>query len=1093
MKPPTDSQWEAIRTTDRHLLVTAGAGTGKTTTVVGRILYLLGAEVRGETRPTPLALRDIGAITYTNAAAADLKRKLRKELRAAGLRGLACEVDSARIGTIHGFCGDILREFALRGGWTPSIRVLEETDGAALMAEAIHDVVLAALEERSVEGLDGLFASWPVGKVEGWVARLVGESARLDRIAAEREGLGALERSVVELAQLARTEVTRRLREAGAVDFDRMIIWTRDLLARDPLVRRTLQRRLRTLIVDEFQDVDPVQREIAYLLGEPESGRADTTRLMLVGDPKQSIFRFRRADVTVWRQVEDDFARRGRGAVVALADNFRSVEPVLGFVDATVGRILDAPIDGKALQGFEVGYGAVAATRGVVGARDISPSDARSRPSHPEPSEGGMTPDGPLRSAQGDSRGGSDSGSDVVPPHPVELLFVTAPDGEKPKAEAIRATEAAAIARRACELHGQGLDWRDMAVLIPAWTDTDLYESALRRAGIPTYALRGEGFYARREVLDLILALETLRDPRDDRALLGFLRSPFVGLRDETLLAIARQADQPYWDYLDLVEVKEQPLLDRARALLEEHVALRDRIPADRLLERLLERSGYLAHLHVLGADGEQALANVRKFVRIARLSSESSVGDFLRALRETRDRGVREGDARLYGEGENVLTITSIHSAKGLEWAVVFWCDLLRKPQGVTGDILIGRDRIVLRDPEGESKDQPLHYLSLKQDEEAEQCAERKRLWYVAATRARDRLILSGLCPGKLAPQCPGAAILEQLGQVAAVDGGMVEYVGQGGKTFHGIVRTCEAVMSADLPREAGGRAAVADPSLAFDPRPLPELLLPLAAPTGRTRHSATELMLYARCPRRHWFRYVAGLREPPVDRSGPEYASAIARGQIVHEVLERLDREDELDPLLDAAIGRWQPEDTAPEAPHRRKLHEELRAEVLSVAGNPEYRALADQPTARRELAFLAILGAGQVAEGKVDLAALEGGALGVLDVKTGGGDAELARARARRYDLQRDTYVTALERIGGMPVGRFGFQFSAAGVQVSEEITDQARRAAASELPRIMEEMAAGQPSLAKDPADCRWCGYRRVGWCAGVPAAPGPGPA
>jgi ATP-dependent helicase/nuclease subunit A len=1053
MKRPTDSQWEAIRTTDRHLLVAAGAGTGKTTTVVGRILYLLGAEVRGETRPTPLALRDIGAITYTNAAAADLKRKLRNELRAAGLRELAYEVDSARIGTIHGFCGDILREFALRGGWSPSVRVLEETDGAALMAEAVHDMVLAALEERSVEGLDALFASWPVGKVEGWVARLVGESARLDRIAAEREGLGALERSVVDLAQLARTEVTRRLREAGAVDFDRMIVWTRDLLARDPLVRRTLQRRLRTLIVDEFQDVDPVQREIAYLLGEPESGRADTTRLMLVGDPKQSIFRFRRADVTVWRQVEDDFARRGLGALVALADNFRSVEPVLGFVDATVGRILDAPINGTALQGFEVGYQAVAATRGVVGA----------------------------------------AGSDVVPSPPaVELLFVTAADGEKPKAEAIRAAEAAAIARRACELHGKGLEWRDMAVLLPAWTDTDLYESALRRAGIPTYALRGEGFYDRREVLDLILALETLRDPRDDRALLGFLRSPFVGLRDETLLAIARQSDQPYWDYLGVMEVHEQPLLDRARALLEEHVALRDRIPADRLLERLLERSGYLAHLHVLGADGEQAIANVRKFVRLARLSSESSVGDFLRALREARDRGVREGDARLYGEGENVLTITSIHSAKGLEWAVVFWCDLLRKPQGVTGDILVGRDRIVLRDPECESKDQPLHYLSLKQDEEAEQCAERKRLWYVAATRAKDRLILAGLCTGKLAEQCPGAAIFGELGQVTPVDGGLVGYVGQGGKTFQGIVRTCEAGVAGDSCRRAGGRAAGAGAPADFDPRPLPDLLPPLAAPAGRARHSATELMLYARCPRRHWFRYVAGLREPPVDHSGPEYASAIARGQIVHEVLERLDREDELDRLLDAAIGRWRPEEPAPEAPHRRKLHEELRAEVLSVAGNPEYRALADQPTARRELAFLAILGADQVVEGKVDLVALEAGRLGVLDVKTGG-DSESARARARHYDLQRDTYVTALERIGGTPVGRFAFQFSAAGLQISEEITDEVRRAAAAELPRIMEEMAVGQPSLARDPADCRWCGYRRVGWCAGAPAGPGPRPA
>jgi ATP-dependent helicase/nuclease subunit A len=1038
MKPPTDSQWEAIRTTDRHLLVSAGAGTGKTSTVVGRILFLLGAEIRRETCAAPLALRDIGAITYTNAAAADLKRKLRKELRAAGRRDAAYEVDSARIGTIHGFCGDILREFALRGGWSPSVRVLEETDGTALVAESVHDVVLAALEERSVEGLDGLFASWPVGKVESWVSGLVGESARLDRIAAERDGLGALERSVVDLAQLARTELTRRLREAGAVDFDRMIVWTRDLLARDPLVRRTLQRRLRTLIVDEFQDVDPVQREIAYLLGEPASGRGDTTRLMLVGDPKQSIFRFRRADVTVWRQVEDDFAGRGLGAVVALADNFRSVEPVLAFVDATVGKVLDAPIDGKAPQQFEVAYQAVRPARAVE--------------------------------------------APTTDEAPVELLFVTAADGEKPNALELRAAEAAAIARRAGELNARGLDWREMAVLLPVWTDADLYEAALRRAGIPTYALRGEGFYGRREVLDLILALEALRDPRDDRALLGFLRSPFVGLRDETLLDIARQADQPYWDYLGIVEVKEQPLLDRARALLEEHVALRDRIPADRLLEHLLDRSGYLAHLHVLGTGAEQALANVRKFVRIARLSPEASVGDFLRALRDARDRGVREGDARLYGEGENVLTITSIHSAKGLEWSVVFWCDLLRKPQGVTGDILVGRDRIVLRDPECEAKEQPLHYLSLKQDEEAEQCAERKRLWYVAATRAKDRLILSALCEGKPPRLCPAEAILGELGGIAPVDGGRVAYVGRDGKTFEASVRTCD-VGEAE-PQQAPG-AAVRNGR--FEPRPLPDLLATVVVPAGRTRHSATELMLHARCPQRHWFRFVAGVREPPVDRSGPEYTSAIARGQIVHEVLERLDRDDALDALLDAAIGRWLPEDAAPEGLPSRTLRDELRAEVLAVAHDPAYRALADQPTARRELPFLAILGADEVAEGKVDLVALEGDRLAVLDVKTGGGDAEDAHRKARQYDLQRDTYVTALERIGGIPVGRFAFQFSAAGLQISEGITAEARRAAAVEIPRIMAHMGVGRPGLARNPEDCRWCGYKRVGWCGGVPAA------
>src|SRR6185503_18021229 len=102
--------------------------------------------------------------------------------------------------------------------------------------------------------------------------------------------------------------------------------WTRDLIRDDPSVRRALQRRIRVLFIDEFQDVDPAQREIAYLLAEPMSGRTDTTRLVLVGDPKQSIYQFRNADVTVWREVERDFGERGwqQTRVIPLLANRRS-------------------------------------------------------------------------------------------------------------------------------------------------------------------------------------------------------------------------------------------------------------------------------------------------------------------------------------------------------------------------------------------------------------------------------------------------------------------------------------------------------------------------------------------------------------------------------------------------------------------------------------------------------------------------------------------------------------------------------------------------------------------------------------------------
>ena len=156
------------------MLVAAGAGTGKTTTVVGRILYLLGVPVEGRQIAQPLQLRDIAAITYTNAAAADLKRKLREQLRLAGRRDEAYEIDAARIGTIHGFCGAILREFALRIRRNPGARVMEEGESSALAAESVHETLLTVLEEGSLPDLTEVFSRYGL---------------RMDRRAAQRRAI----------------------------------------------------------------------------------------------------------------------------------------------------------------------------------------------------------------------------------------------------------------------------------------------------------------------------------------------------------------------------------------------------------------------------------------------------------------------------------------------------------------------------------------------------------------------------------------------------------------------------------------------------------------------------------------------------------------------------------------------------------------------------------------------------------------------------------------------------------------------------------------------------------------------------------------
>jgi ATP-dependent helicase/nuclease subunit A len=995
-------------------------------------------------------MSDVAAITDTEAAAADLKKKLREALREAGRRDLAAAVDTSRIGTVHAFCLGVLREFALRLARSPGREVLDEAEGAALVAEAAKDTLLAALEAGDLAGLNELLAERSVGDVERWTATLAADADRLAHLAAGH--LGPHERTLVALAQRVLAAVRQRLDDRGALDFDAMITLTRDLLRDDAAVRRALQRRVRCLIVDEFQDVDPVQKEIAYLLGEPAGGGPDRTRLMLVGDPKQSVFRFRRADVTVWRAVEREFQEwraAGRALVVSLEENYRSAQPILGLVEATVGAVLDAPIGGFALADFEVPYERITAT---AEHRTLEPC--------------------------------------------VEVIAVAPDEAGKPRrVEAVRSLEAVAVARRARALVDDGARPADIAILLTSWSAMETYREALRAVGLETYALRSEGFHERREVVDLLLALEAINDPNDDRALLGFLRSPFVGLRDETLLAIARAGHSPYWRGLgDAAGTGREPhelpggepgLLGRGRALLGRFVGLRDRVPADALLEGLLEESGYVAHLRLLGEERRRAEANVKKFLRLLRRFRATTVGQAIRAIRAQRDsEETREGDAPLMGGARNAITVTSVHSAKGLEWKVVFWCDLVRMGFGRDdADLVISRNLLALRPRNGPDPAQAA-YDAAVEAERAELAAEHRRLWYVAATRARERLILSGIQLGAKAraDQSPGQAFILKLAVDPHAAAGRLEYTDRDAVTYEAGLTVVGVPQGPELVKSAAPRPVAAAGSL-------PALLAPMAVSAGRRRHSATELLTFARCARKHWLRYVAGLGEPEVEREGTEFISALRRGQIVHDVLEKLREEAELDLLLEAAIGRWDPEAPAPEGARGQAYRRHLKEEVERVATHPDYRAIADLPTARRELGFVHLLPGGSFTQGAVDLAAMRLDGLALVDVKTSQMSAAAAKQRAADYALQRDVYVAAAEGVSGLPVSEFALQFSRGGVQVPEPVTPAARETIKAELTEAVGAIEGGERSLTTHPWECRYCGYKVAGWCPGVPMRAG----
>lgn len=947
-----------------HLLVDAGAGSGKTTTVVQALCHQLGVPVKDDGMPlppvdAPLTFEQVAAITFTNQAAADLKRKLRQALRAGGARDLAAEVDSARIGTIHGFCGDLLRDFALRAGARPGRRVLEEGEAAALAADCALDALHAAIERQDVAGLDALLAGRKLTVVGAWVAKLAEDADRLARLADGRATLREHECALLDIAIRAVTLRNDRLDRDGLLDFDRMIVAVRDML-QDDAVRRAAQRQIRLLVLDEFQDVDPTQRDIAFLLGGLTCDDPAPSRLILVGDPKQSIYRFRRADVTLWNSVAARFAQ-GAGVLQPMQENFRSKAAILGLVDDLVGESLKRPVAGAgARQPFEVDYA------------PLIP-----RAEHHE----------------GDRA--------------VEILTVAAADdGKQRKVEEVRSAEALEVARRITELRAEGVPYGDVAILLAGWGAAHTYTDALRAAGIPYYTLRSEGFWEEREVIDCLLALRAIRDASDDVAVAGFLKSPFVGVRDDTLLALARAASgQPLASVIG-ASTAEPELCNRATALLTTFAAQRDRVSIHTLLQRLLFDSGYQASVALDPVRGAQGVANLRKLVRTAASTPDLSLGDFLRMVADQRERGDRIAPERLYRERSDVVTITSVHSSKGLEWPVVFWCDLVREVRSDNDKLLLARNTFSVKEESAaEDAKDPVHQ-AVADELSLERRAESYRLWYVATTRAKRRLVLGGVPLGKAgAPLSPAMALRARYPNLG--NGQEIAYTSAAGVTYHAPVRLCERT---PLPvRETGA----VTPDMPLAPHTI-------VAPRGGARLSASQLMAFAHDPSLWWERYV--LRCETSGQRALRFSGStwVVHGLIVHDVLQRLgDSAEDIALLLEDAIAARDDDAPAAESAAGMAYRRFLRERVEAAAGSPDWRSVADAPTARRELAFTRLLTDGSALNGAMDLAAREGDAVRILDVKTTtAGGAHLAE----RYAVQAAVYADAVAAIGAGHTVRF-----------------------------------------------------------------------
>lgn len=648
---------------DKNTFISAGAGTGKTHILVERYLELL--------QKGYAEIPQIAAITFTEKAAKEMKDRIRERCSEKDKR----ELENSRIDTIHGLCARIVRENPIEIGIDPMSDILDETEEITLLDKLVHRFLIELLEEKDNATI-AILKGYGLRDTKAMIKELVKNRMDIDKII-QVDDIHNIHEKICK-----RYEGYKR--KEGLLDFDDLIIYVKRLLKENKSVRRYYQRLFRYILVDEYQDTDFHQKEIIFYLAE---GRKD--KLFIVGDMKQSIYRFRGADVGVFSDT-----RRALGKNCNFFDlniNMRSLPQNIGFINNLFGKVMGRDSDNR--EDYESVY------------KDILPYRK------------------------------GDSGT-------IEFLSVV-PE-EEDSAEKIRSREAELIARKIVQLANDKIQFKDIAVLFRAMTDIKLYEDTFKRYGIPYYIIAGSGFYARQEIKDILNYLKALDNPADKIAIAGVLRSPMVGLTDNGLYWWFREKTM-------LGDNGDKKRLEDYLGTYNYLKGIKDHVTISYLLQEIIRRTNYYAILAGQYM-GEQRILNIFKLIDSSRRFESKGIFtlvDFTKYVDELVINEAREGEAAVSEEESNVVKVMTIHKAKGLEFPIVIIPDISRRPKSVRGPVLFDRNikglGLRVKDSDGEFQD-TLIRKTIKDEIEKKELAESKRLLYVASTRARDYIIYSGV-----------------------------------------------------------------------------------------------------------------------------------------------------------------------------------------------------------------------------------------------------------------------------------------------------------------------------------------------------------
>lgn len=607
--------------------------------------------------------------------------------------------------------------------------------------------------------------------------------------------------------------VREQKQELDMLNYDDLENYTVELLRSRAEVRRKYQERYHYIMVDEFQDTNDRQRQLIYLLCGDDAEKLEGQKLFVVGDPKQSIYRFRGADVSVFARVRREIEASG-GKNLLLNTNYRTVDKILLAVNSAFRLLMGVDKD------KDVYYEKLANYKTGV----------------------------------------------EVP----QMLLV---EYDKECGKSKFQVEAEAVAM-AIEAYHEGRDYEGkqllapkvpygkMAILLRAMTHSEDLAVALQARGIPYEIVDGKGFYECQEVLDMLNLLTALANRFNSLELAGVLRSPYFGLNDETLTKLFLQKAACLWDALQGANADDFPaeqwvLVTRAAKILH---ALREQaslFAMPELWQGVWEQLAVDAVLS-LQEHGANKLANVKKLRQLAleySLQRNATLADWLDYVKRLRAAEARETTANL--DAADAVQIMTIHKSKGLEFGTVFLPYLNSNTQADTSEIkYLSCVGLGIKAPNPEGILQNTNILQkVKEEDKKLDLEERKRQLYVAMTRAEDRLIITGIAEGKREKTLDELSWLKQLLQIYENDS-VVEI-----KTIAVKEKTGSELDQLSIQELDNEQLAFISPLSSYD------------ANSPRS-FSPSSLQAYLLCPRQYFYKYVMGL--PPVEGEPDVDASA-------------------------------------------------------------------------------------------------------------------------------------------------------------------------------------------------------------------------